>query len=96
MRGGNFFYQLYLPEAFIVHRGVSQSGKKLTAGQRKSFWRKNNRDVAGIKIGDGKVIVSLNGLQVLREKNLVIVSSPGKPKVWTIKRIKELNRLTIL
>lgn len=76
-----------LPEAFVVHRGVSQGGKKLTAEKRKAFWQKNSQKVAGIEAGDGKIILSLQGFRALREESLVIVSNPGKPRVWTIKRI---------
>ncbi len=89
MRNGNFLYQLSLQEAFIVHRGVSQGGKKLNADQRRIFWQRNSQKVSGVEIGAGKVLVSLVGLRVLREKNLVIVSNPGKPRIWTIKRIME-------
>jgi len=89
MRNGNFLYQLSLQEAFIVHRGVSQGGKKLNADQRRIFWQKNSQKIAGVEIKADKVAISLVGLRVLREKNLVIVSNPGKPRVWTVKRIME-------
>jgi len=89
MRNGNFFYVLKLQEAFVVHRGVSQGGKKLSADQRRTFWQKNAQKVTGVEINAGKVTVTLVGLRVLREKNLVIVSNPGKPRIWTIKRIME-------
>lgn len=87
MRNGNFSYELKLQEAFVVHRGVSQGGKKLTADQRRTFWQKNSQKVDGVEIKADKAVISLVGLRVLRKKNLVIVSSPGKPRVWTIKRI---------
>lgn len=89
MRDGNFLYKMKLPEAFIVHRGVSQGGKKLKAEERRTFWQKNCEKVVGVEISAGKVVISLSGLRVLREKNLVIVSNPGKPRIWTIKRIME-------
>jgi hypothetical protein len=91
MRNGNFFYVLKLQEAFVVHRGVSQGGKKLNADQRRIFWQKNSQKIAGvdIKADKVKVTISLVGLRVLREKNLVIVSNPGKPRVWTATRIME-------
>ena len=89
MRNGNFLYELKLLEAFIVHRGVSQGGKKLNADQRRTFWQKNSQRVTGIETSAGKVVVSLGGLRVFRKKNLVIVSNPGKPRIWTIKRIME-------
>jgi len=87
MRNGNFFYILKLQEVFIVHRGVSQGGKKLKADQRRIFWQKNSQKIAGVDIKADKVTISLVGLRVLREKNLVIVSNPGKPRVWTVRRI---------
>ena len=89
MRGGNFSFRLELPEAFIIHRGVSQGGKKLTAETRRTFWQKHCREVEGVQIGDGEVAVSLMGLRMLREKHLVIVSSPAHPRVWTFRRIME-------
>lgn len=89
MRNGNFLYQLTLQGAFIVHRGVSQGGKKLSADQRRTFWQKNAQKVDGVEIKADKVAISLVGLRVLREKNFVIVSNPGKPRIWTIKRIME-------
>lgn len=95
MRNGNFSYELKLPEAFIVHRGVSQGGRKLSAEQRRIFWQKNSRKVPGVEINTGKVVISLSGLRILREKNLVIVSNPGKPRVWTIKRIMESAEKTM-
>ena len=88
MRNGNFSYEL-LSEVFVVHRGVSQGGKKLSADQRRTFWQKNSQKVEGIEIKADKAVISLPGLRVLRKKNFVIVSSPGKPRVWTIKRIME-------
>ena len=89
MRNGNFSYELKLQESLIVHRGVSQGGKKLNADQRRTFWQKNSQKVEGVEIKADKVAISLVGLRVLREKNLVIVSNPGKPRIWTIKRIME-------
>ncbi len=94
MRQGNFVYQLNLSEAYIVHRGVSQGGKKLTASQRRRFWEREWIPVPGITgavngFGAGDVLISLSALRVLRKENLVIVSNPEKPRVWTIKRIME-------
>lgn len=92
MRNGNFYYELKLSEAFVVHRGVSQGGKKLSPEKRLAFWQKNSREMEGIEISDGKITVSLSGLRALREKSLVIVSNPRKPRVWTVKRIKKFAR----
>lgn len=89
MRGGNFFYVLEQAEAFIVHRGVSQGGKKLSADKRKAFWEKNSQTVSGVKIAGGQVTISLDGLRELREKSLVVVSNLSNPRVWTPKRIME-------
>lgn len=91
MRGGNFLYLiegLVLP--LIVHRGVSQGGRKLTPGQLVNFWHKHRQEVSGVDAGnDGTVTVSLTGLQALRARSLVVVSNPDKPQVWTVRRIME-------
>jgi len=89
MRGGNFFFRLELPGALVVHRGVSQGGRQLEPERRKAFWQKNVRTVAGVETRDGTVAVSLAGLQTLREKCLVLVSAPERPRVWTPRRIME-------
>jgi len=89
VRGGNFSFRLELPEAFVVHRGVSQGGKKLTADTRRTFWQSRCRKVEGVELGNGKVAVSLTGLRMLKEKHLVIVSHPERPRVWTFRRIME-------
>jgi hypothetical protein len=94
MRAGNFFFELPLPEALVVHRGVSQGGRKISADDRWIFWQKNAKEVPGVDINNGKVTVSLPGLRTLREKNLVIVSNPGKPRIWTVKRITESSTKT--
>lgn len=88
MRNGNFTLVLRVRGAFIVHRGVSQGGRKLRAWERRfNFWQKNCQKVDGITINDGKVTITLPALRILRERNLVIVSNPGKPRVWTVSRI---------
>lgn len=90
IRSGNFTLELRVRGAFIVHRGVSQGGRELRAWERRfNFWQKNCQKVDGITINDGKVIVTLPALRILRERNLVIVSNPGKPRVWTVRRILE-------
>ncbi|MDD4610903.1 MAG: hypothetical protein PHU73_03050 [Patescibacteria group bacterium] len=88
MRGGNFFYRLSLPGAILVHRGVSQGGRKLLAETRKVFWQRNSRTVQGVEIAsDGTVKISVQGLREMRQLSLVLVVQPSKPRVHTAARI---------
>ena len=88
LRNGNFTLVLRVRGAFIVHRGVSQGGRELRAWERRrNLWEKNSQKVDGVEITPGKVTVTLPALRELRERNLVIVSRPGRPEVWTTKRI---------
>ncbi|MFA6376119.1 MAG: hypothetical protein WCX69_01820 [Candidatus Paceibacterota bacterium] len=97
-RSGNFSLVLEVRGAFVVHRGVSQGGKKLSAWDRRwKFWKKNSQDIVGVEISEGKVTITLPALRELRERNLVVVSRPGRPEVWTPKRIlKSAERVQVM
>ncbi len=98
MRSGNFTLELRVRGAFIVHRGVSQGGRKLSAWERQyRLWQKNSQKVDGIVIAADKVMITLPALREMRERSLVIVSSPGKPRVWTVSRIlKSAQRVQVM
>ncbi|MEK9135173.1 MAG: hypothetical protein AAB451_02640 [Patescibacteria group bacterium] len=94
LRKGNFRYEFSLPtvdmEVFIVHRGVSQGGKKFNPEQRRRLWGKKTKfPIAGVEIGKEKVTISAEGLKILRQKSLVIVFFSEKPVVWAPGRIRK-------
>jgi len=96
MRRGNFVYEVNMPGAFIVHRGVSQGGRKLTPEKRAKFWQKHCRKISGVDFDPADkgliMAVSVNGLRELRRRNLVVVCNPEKPRVWTPNRIVKFGR----
>ncbi len=85
--------------AFIVHRGVSQvkinDAKKLEA-----FWQKKAQEVPQVSLlmdkqGQGMVRTTIAlkpGWETIGQKDLVIVSNPQKPRVWTVKRLRQAAR----
>jgi len=95
MRQGHIFFQLELDgPAYIVHRGVSQGGKKLSPEQRLKFWEKRRKnEFPGIKghfdMAENKSFFQINndGLQGLKNKSFVIISCPENPRIWTPKHI---------
>jgi hypothetical protein len=95
MRQGHIFFQLELDgPAYIVHRGVSQGGKKLSPEQRLKFWEKRRENsLPGMSghydTATKNSFFSINhkGLQNMKEKAFVIVSCPENPRIWTPKRI---------
>ena len=96
MRNGNFLYEVKLPGAFIVHRGVSQGGRKLTPEKRAKFWQKHYKKISGIEFdpaGNGLIMsVSVSALRELRKRNLVVACNQEKPRVWTPNRIIKSGR----
>lgn len=101
-RLGNFFYRLRpAGQMFLVHRGVSQGGKKLSAQTRQKFWAKNQaKTLAGGHFKENQIFFEENGsqlvkltsvdLQIMRQRNLVLISNSSNPRVWTAARVLKL------
>ncbi|MFH1030055.1 MAG: hypothetical protein V1770_02240 [bacterium] len=100
MRKTHFYYEMIFSNAWLVHRGVSEHGRKLTPEKRRKFWGRNFRNIFHGEVEfdrwdntvPWKIKITPQGLQAMREKSFVIVSNPEKPRVWTPKRIMKFAK----
>jgi len=96
-RQGNFLYHLDLGQMiYLVHRGVSQGGRKLSPKARERWWQKKtgNGDLPegmywmpSSKYAGPALVMSMEALRFMRERSLIIVANPAKPQILTPKRI---------
>lgn len=84
---------------YVVHRGVAHAAKQIkNAGKRSKFLQKNTLNgvfdwnnlpyIASMR----EVLVTPHELNLLRQKNAVIVSNTVNMTVWTVARIKSLAK----
>jgi hypothetical protein len=94
MRNSNKVFEVPLRnfKGVIVHRGVSQGGRKLSPEERTTFWLKNAKKVEGVSLGLYYTRFTLGALSEMHRRNLVLVVNPAKPHVWTPARIKKLGK----
>ncbi len=93
MRNGNRIFEVPIGDlkGVIIHRGVSQGGRKLSPKKRLSFWRKNAKKVNGAVL-DQCARFTRTALTEMRRRNLVLVVNPEKPQVWTPARIEKFGK----
>ncbi len=94
MRNGNRVFETPLKglKGAIVHRGVSQGGRKLSPEKRLLFWHNNAKKIEGFSKNWKCARFTLSALAVMRRRSLVLVVNPKKPQVWTPSRIEKFGQ----
>ena len=111
-RNGNYHYRVETvvikdvngasvdePFTLIIHRGVSQGGKKLSSEKLLRFWQKkgvnpNLLPTLSFFRGEGKYgfCIASQGLKAMRDKNFVIAICSHKCReIFTPSRIKKFG-----